>query len=225
MRVAVEEAVVQQLVAMNIEDRRDRTRRVEQPWTRNRRRGVRAPRQPRARTPRAVALTTPVGCVQAILTLLQQEPKEWKEAQVLLADPKMLRQLALFERDFVSAATLKEMQKYSDLDPEVAGKVSAGAQSLCIWVLAMSTPPSSVLFVGNSLTYFNDGVPAQVAALRECAAAGSALDVKMCVQGGADLRKLWRKTKAKQEKKMRDSRRPTGVVSIELTSRRRLGRK
>ena len=58
-------------------------------------------------------------------------------------------------------------------------------------------PVRSVLFIGNSLTYFNGGVHAQVAALRRAAGVGGEpLRVKSCVKGGADLRRMWRKVRS-----------------------------
>ena len=64
-----------------------------------------------------------------------------------------------------------------------------------------SPPPSRVLFVGNSLTYVNN-VDQWVQKLRESSdVAGSspALEIVKCVKGGASLKNLWQKTKAKRE--------------------------
>lgn len=68
-----------------------------------------------------------------------------------------------------------------------------------------SSPPSSVLFVGNSLTYVHN-VDQWVQKLRESSVGGGggsssspALDIAKCVKGGASLKKLWQKTKAKRE--------------------------
>jgi len=64
-------------------------------------------------------------------------------------------------------------------------------------------PPSRVLFVGNSLTYVNN-VDQWVQKLRESSIAGGGgspptLEIAKCVKGGASLKKLWQKTKAKRE--------------------------
>ena len=59
-----------------------------------------------------------------------------------------------------------------------------------------STAPLSILFIGNSLTYYNGCVSSHVAAL--AGAAGRPVTVTTCVKGGASLRKMWQKTKAKK---------------------------
>ena len=61
----------------------------------------------------------------------------------------------------------------------------------------MESPPSRVLFVGNSLTYVNN-VDQWVLRLRE-SSGGPPVEVATCVKGGASLKRMWQKTKAKRE--------------------------
>ena len=63
--------------------------------------------------------------------------------------------------------------------------------------LAAGPAPKRLLFVGDSLTYVND-LDQQVAALARAAGFGEGLVVDRCVRGGAPLKKLFTKTKAKQ---------------------------
>jgi hypothetical protein len=54
------------------------------------------------------------------------------------------------------------------------------------------TKPTSALFIGNSLTFWNRGTHVHVQAL--AAAAGYPLDVAECTIGGATLGTLWRRS-------------------------------
>jgi hypothetical protein len=54
------------------------------------------------------------------------------------------------------------------------------------------------LFIGNSLTYFNGGVDAALLGLRR-SSGDQDFVVHSVVQGGASLKRLWQKTKAKKE--------------------------
>jgi dynein heavy chain len=57
-------------------------------------------------------------------------------------DQNFLKQLANFDKDNISDRVLKKIGQYcaqSDFQPEIIGRVSTAARSLCMWVRAMET--------------------------------------------------------------------------------------
>nr|XP_046242172.1 dynein axonemal heavy chain 2 isoform X2 [Scatophagus argus] len=79
--------------------------------------------------------------MQAVMTLLGKEPT-WAEAKRQLGESNFIKTLVNFDKDNVSNRVLKKIGKYCrqvDFQPEVIGKVSLAAKSLCMWVRAMET--------------------------------------------------------------------------------------
>ena len=60
-------------------------------------------------------------------------------------------------------------------------------------------PPGTVLFVGNSFTFWNQGLWTHLQDLTADRGDGLGAKTSRVVRGGASLRVLWKRTKAKQE--------------------------
>jgi hypothetical protein len=60
-------------------------------------------------------------------------------------------------------------------------------------------PPGTVLFVGNSFTFWNQGLWTHMQDLTAARGEGLGAKTSRVVRGGASLRVLWKRTKAKQE--------------------------
>uniref|UniRef100_A0A3P8VN13 Dynein axonemal heavy chain 2 n=1 Tax=Cynoglossus semilaevis TaxID=244447 RepID=A0A3P8VN13_CYNSE len=76
--------------------------------------------------------------MQAVMTLLGKEPT-WAEAKRQL-EPSFIKTLVNYDKDNISDRMLKRIGQYckqDDFQPEVIGKVSLAAKSLCMWVRAM----------------------------------------------------------------------------------------
>lgn len=72
--------------------------------------------------------------------ILRQSPPTWAEAKKHLAEQDFIGQLVNFDKDHISDKTLKKISAYvaeDDFMPDVVGKVSLAAKSLCMWVRAM----------------------------------------------------------------------------------------
>ncbi|KAL8578359.1 Dynein heavy chain 2, axonemal [Nucella lapillus] len=79
--------------------------------------------------------------MNAVMILRQSEPT-WAEAKKQLGDSNFLNQLMNFDKDNISDKVLKRIGKYcdeADFVPEVIGRVSTAAKSLCMWVRAMES--------------------------------------------------------------------------------------
>uniref|UniRef100_A0A8C2ZK56 Dynein axonemal heavy chain 2 n=1 Tax=Cyclopterus lumpus TaxID=8103 RepID=A0A8C2ZK56_CYCLU len=77
--------------------------------------------------------------MQAVMTLLGKEPT-WAEAKIQLGDSNFIKTLVNFNRDNITDGVLKKMGRYcrqEDFQPEIIGKVSLAAKSLCMWARAM----------------------------------------------------------------------------------------
>ncbi|KAG7496340.1 dynein heavy chain 2, axonemal [Solea senegalensis] len=77
--------------------------------------------------------------MQAVMTLLGKEPT-WAEAKRQLGEPNFIKTLVNFDKDNISDRVLKKIGQYcrqDDFKPEIIGKVSLAAKSLCMWVRAM----------------------------------------------------------------------------------------
>ncbi|XP_042367999.1 dynein axonemal heavy chain 2 [Plectropomus leopardus] len=77
--------------------------------------------------------------MQAVMTLLGKEPT-WAEAKRQLGESNFIKTLVNFDKDNISDRVLKKIGQYckqSDFQPEIIGKVSLAAKSLCMWVRAM----------------------------------------------------------------------------------------
>ncbi|XP_045920170.1 dynein axonemal heavy chain 2 isoform X2 [Micropterus dolomieu] len=77
--------------------------------------------------------------MQAVMTLLGKEPT-WAEAKRQLGESNFIKTLVNFDKDNISDRVLKKIGQYCrqvDFQPEIIGKVSLAAKSLCMWVRAM----------------------------------------------------------------------------------------
>uniref|UniRef100_A0A8P4KIS1 Dynein axonemal heavy chain 2 n=1 Tax=Dicentrarchus labrax TaxID=13489 RepID=A0A8P4KIS1_DICLA len=77
--------------------------------------------------------------MQAVMTLLGKEPT-WAEAKRQLGESNFIKTLVNFDKDNISDRVLKKTGQYCrqvDFQPEIIGKVSLAAKSLCMWVRAM----------------------------------------------------------------------------------------
>ncbi|XP_041842513.1 dynein heavy chain 2, axonemal [Melanotaenia boesemani] len=77
--------------------------------------------------------------MQAVMTLLDKEPS-WAEAKRQLGESNFIKSLINFDKDNISDRILKKISHYcrqQDFQPEIIGKVSLAAKSLCMWVRAM----------------------------------------------------------------------------------------
>uniref|UniRef100_A0A3P9PK94 Dynein axonemal heavy chain 2 n=1 Tax=Poecilia reticulata TaxID=8081 RepID=A0A3P9PK94_POERE len=76
--------------------------------------------------------------MQAVMTLLGKEPT-WAEAKRQL-EPNFIKTLVNYDKDNITDRVLKRIGQYCrqvDFQPEIIGKVSLAAKSLCMWVRAM----------------------------------------------------------------------------------------
>ncbi|EFJ52606.1 dynein heavy chain 7 [Volvox carteri f. nagariensis] len=86
--------------------------------------------------PQAVQMTMEAVCI------LKGEKPDWDTAKRLLGDGGFMRSLEEFDKDNISDATIKKLQKYlenPDYTPDLVAKVSKAARSLCMWTHAMNT--------------------------------------------------------------------------------------
>nr|XP_060635826.1 dynein axonemal heavy chain 2 [Anolis sagrei ordinatus] len=77
--------------------------------------------------------------MQAVMILRGSEPT-WAEAKKQLGEPNFIKQLVYFDKDNISDKVLKKISAYCsqpDFQPDIIGRVSLAAKSLCMWVRAM----------------------------------------------------------------------------------------
>ncbi|XP_055959532.1 dynein axonemal heavy chain 2-like, partial [Patella vulgata] len=77
--------------------------------------------------------------MEAVMILRGNEPT-WAESKKQLGDGNFLKQLMNFDKDNITDRILKKIGQYcalADFQPEVIGRVSRAARSLCMWVRAM----------------------------------------------------------------------------------------
>ncbi|XP_052771287.1 dynein axonemal heavy chain 2-like isoform X2 [Mya arenaria] len=77
--------------------------------------------------------------MEAVMILRGQDPT-WAEAKRQLGDQNFLKQLMDFDKDNITDRVLKKIGQYvaqTDFQPEIIGRVSSAAKSLCMWVRAM----------------------------------------------------------------------------------------
>ncbi|XP_069015317.1 dynein axonemal heavy chain 2 [Embiotoca jacksoni] len=77
--------------------------------------------------------------MQAVMTLQGKEPS-WAEAKRQLGESNFIKTLVNFDKDNISDRVLRNVGQYCkqvDFQPEIIGKVSLAAKSLCMWVRAM----------------------------------------------------------------------------------------
>ncbi|KXS19215.1 hypothetical protein M427DRAFT_507867 [Gonapodya prolifera JEL478] len=79
--------------------------------------------------------------LEAVMILKKSEPT-WDEAKRQLGNPYFIKQLVNFDKDNISDKILKKISSYcadESFIPDVVGKVSGAAKSLCLWVRAMES--------------------------------------------------------------------------------------
>ncbi|XP_053341025.1 dynein axonemal heavy chain 2 [Clarias gariepinus] len=77
--------------------------------------------------------------MQAVMILRGCEPT-WAEAKRQLGEANFIKQLVHFDKDNIPDRVLKRIGQYCtqpDFQPDIIGKVSLAAKSLCMWVRAM----------------------------------------------------------------------------------------
>ncbi|XP_030042289.1 dynein axonemal heavy chain 2 [Microcaecilia unicolor] len=77
--------------------------------------------------------------MQAVMILRGNEPT-WAEAKRQLGESNFIKQLINFDKDNISDRVLKKIGQYCaqpDFQPDIIGRVSLAAKSLCMWVRAM----------------------------------------------------------------------------------------
>jgi dynein heavy chain len=77
--------------------------------------------------------------LSAVMTVMEKTPS-WAQAKTELGDVNFLQRIKNFDKDNISNATLKKMEKYTkdpNFTPPLVAKVSAAAGALCQWVHAM----------------------------------------------------------------------------------------
>ncbi|XP_066933177.1 dynein axonemal heavy chain 2-like [Clytia hemisphaerica] len=77
--------------------------------------------------------------MEAVMLLKGHEPT-WAEAKRQLGDTNFIEKLINFDRDNITDRVLKKIGTYcsqADFVPDIVGRVSGAAKSLCMWVRAM----------------------------------------------------------------------------------------
>ncbi|KAK4469213.1 hypothetical protein MN116_006788 [Schistosoma mekongi] len=77
--------------------------------------------------------------LEAVMILRGADPS-WAESKRQLGEQDFIKQLINFDKDNINDKTLKKIGQYcaqDDFQPDVVGKVSSAAKSLCMWVRAM----------------------------------------------------------------------------------------
>ena len=72
--------------------------------------------------------------------ILKGNDPSWAEAKRQLGATDFIKQLKEFDKDNMSDRTLKKVAQYCaqpNFQPDIIGKVSSAAKSLCMWVRAM----------------------------------------------------------------------------------------
>ncbi len=79
--------------------------------------------------------------MEAVMVLKKCEPT-WDEAKKQLGNPNFIKQLVGFDKDNISDKILKRITQVcadENFQPDIVGRVSGAAKSLCMWVKAMET--------------------------------------------------------------------------------------
>ncbi|TKS69390.1 Dynein heavy chain 2, axonemal [Collichthys lucidus] len=82
----------------------------------------------------------PVETVMAAVMILQCREPTWAEAKRHLGEPNFIKSVINFDKDNISDCVLKKIRWYcgqADFQPDIIGKVSLPAKSLCMWVRAI----------------------------------------------------------------------------------------
>ena len=90
------------------------------------------------------AYTTPPDKVEMVLEavmVLRKKPAKWEEAKKELGSPSFLTELQTYDKDAnLNDAMIQKVSKWTsrpEFEPEIVGKQSGAAKSLCMWVRAM----------------------------------------------------------------------------------------
>ena len=78
--------------------------------------------------------------MKAVLILREASDTSWSESKKHLGEGNFINELINFDKDNMSDKTLKKISQQvskPDFTPEIVGKVSFAAMSLCKWVRAM----------------------------------------------------------------------------------------
>jgi dynein heavy chain len=79
--------------------------------------------------------------MEAVNVLLGEKP-DWDSAKKVLNDSAFLDKLRTYDKDNIPQAALKKLSKYvvkDEYQPDVVGRQSSAAKSLCMWTHAMDT--------------------------------------------------------------------------------------
>ena len=79
--------------------------------------------------------------LEAVMVLKKCEPT-WEEAKRQLGNPLFIKQLVGFDKDNISDKILKRITQCcqdENFQPDIVGRVSGAAKSLCMWVRAMDS--------------------------------------------------------------------------------------
>ena len=78
--------------------------------------------------------------LKAVLILRESADTSWSEAKRQLGEQNFINELINFDKENMSDKTLKKISQQvtkPDFKPEIVGRVSFAAMSLCKWVRAM----------------------------------------------------------------------------------------
>lgn len=87
--------------------------------------------------------TKPPALVEMVLEavmILRKGKPDWAEAKKQLSEVNFIKQLIEFDKDNMGDKVLKKIAQYvakSEFQPDIVGRVSLAARSLCMWVRAM----------------------------------------------------------------------------------------
>uniref|UniRef100_A0A8C8XZF1 Dynein axonemal heavy chain 2 n=1 Tax=Panthera leo TaxID=9689 RepID=A0A8C8XZF1_PANLE len=90
--------------------------------------------------------------MQAVMILRGNEPT-WAEAKRQLGEQNFIKSLIHFDKDNISDKVLKKIGAYCaqpDFQPDIIGRVSLAAKSLCMWVRAMEVSGARDVRVNGS---------------------------------------------------------------------------
>ena len=78
--------------------------------------------------------------MEAVCYLLLGRLADWDAAKKVLSDSDLMRKLISYDKDNIPPRTMAAVNKYyndPEFVPDVVGRVSAAAKSLCLWVRAL----------------------------------------------------------------------------------------
>ena len=84
--------------------------------------------------PPLVQMTMEAVCI------LKQEKPDWDTSKKILSDTNFMKSLEEFDKDNIPESVIRRLKKYIDDPsylPDIVGKQSSAAKSLCMWTRAM----------------------------------------------------------------------------------------